>query len=368
MADYDVIVVGAGLTGSFAARSLAATGRAVLVLEARERGHADGSSHGSSRIFRSAHPDPLWAEMSAQALRGWRELDDDPQAPLLTLTGGLDFGIDREPEKLFEAVRANGVDCELLEPEEAHERYPGLTFPTRVVHHELAGWLDPERAMDRALAAAAGHGAEIRFQTPVRRITRMNGSFSVDTESTTDTSRHVVVAAGPWLPGLLDGAVGERPLPRLDVTEQNVFHFPLRSPEASWPVLVCKHENQFFGLPSGRDSGGVPALKIGRHDRGPIADPDSRAKSIDPTTRALVTSFAEVCVPGIDPTPLREDACLYTRTANDDFVLDDVDGLIIASPCSGQGAKFAPAIGEEISDLVTKARTARERFLTGAHS
>ena len=50
----DVVVVGGGAMGSAAAWWLARDGRSVVLLERFEQGHARGSSHGPSRIFRSA--------------------------------------------------------------------------------------------------------------------------------------------------------------------------------------------------------------------------------------------------------------------------------------------------------------------------
>lgn len=47
------------------------------------------------------------------------------------------------------------------------------------------------------------------------------------------------------------------------------------------------------------------------------------------------------------------ETCLYTRTPDEDFVLDRVGPVTIASPCSGHGFKFTPLIGEVLADLVT---------------
>ncbi len=53
--------------------------------------------------------------------------------------------------------------------------------------------------------------------------------------------------------------------------------------------------------------------------------------------------------------------CLYTVTPDGDFILDRIPGapaILVASPCSGHGFKFAPAIGEILADL-TEGRTPR---------
>src|SRR5438552_1379222 len=57
---YDVIVIGLGGMGSAATFELARRGARVLGLEQFARGHDQGSSHGQTRIIRTAyyeHPD-----------------------------------------------------------------------------------------------------------------------------------------------------------------------------------------------------------------------------------------------------------------------------------------------------------------------
>ena len=66
---YDAIVVGAGAMGSAAAYHLAADGLRVLVLEQFALGHALGSSHGESRIFRFAYTDSNYARLACSADR-----------------------------------------------------------------------------------------------------------------------------------------------------------------------------------------------------------------------------------------------------------------------------------------------------------
>ena len=47
--------------------------------------------------------------------------------------------------------------------------------------------------------------------------------------------------------------------------------------------------------------------------------------------------------------------CLYTNTPDQHFLIDrhPADAaVLVASPCSGHGFKFAPAIGELLADLL----------------
>jgi sarcosine oxidase len=51
---------------------------------------------------------------------------------------------------------------------------------------------------------------------------------------------------------------------------------------------------------------------------------------------------------------------MYTMTLDEDFVIDlspSDPRMVIASPCSGHGFKFASVIGEILADLVCKGST-----------
>src|SRR5581483_5318220 len=90
----DAVVVGGGATGSAAAWQLARRGVQVVLLERFEAGHANGASHGASRIFRLSYPDPVHIGLAREARRLWRELEDATGTRLLTVTGGVDHGDD----------------------------------------------------------------------------------------------------------------------------------------------------------------------------------------------------------------------------------------------------------------------------------
>ena len=87
----DVVVIGAGAMGSATAWWLARRGVDVVLLEQFELGHDRGSSHGDTRIFRFAYPDPRYVELAMAALPLWRELEAEAGRPLLQTTSPLVF-------------------------------------------------------------------------------------------------------------------------------------------------------------------------------------------------------------------------------------------------------------------------------------
>jgi monomeric sarcosine oxidase len=368
----DLIIVGAGLAGSAAAWAASARGLDVVVLEAFGPGHGNGSSHGSARIFRRAYPDKLHVQLTGTAGELWRKLEDEAGEKLLTMTGGLDFGATRNPRLLHEVLTNCGVAAELLEPEAAAERWPYFDFAGvgPVMFHADSGVLDPHNAMAAMLRLAAANGANVRFNTPVAQLepTPAGDGAVAHTDSGAFTAPVIAVAAGAWIAPLLDGVVR---LPPLTVTQQQVFHFapvPGLGQAAPWPIFVHKDgTDDCYGLAGGRD-GEVPgAIKIGEHAGFRTTTAADRDFVVDPAARARVTRFIGRRIPGLDATGVNEVTCLYTRTENEDFILDRSGPFVVASPCSGHGAKFAPLLGEVIADLAAGLPAPYSRFTLAAH-
>jgi monomeric sarcosine oxidase len=359
----DVIIVGAGLAGSAAARVVAGRGRSVVLVEAFQPGHRRGSSHGSARIFRRAYPDPLYVELTGQAQVLWRQLAAEAGEELVTATGAVDYG-PALPEKMYQIMTGFGVSAELMAAEAAAERWPGMSFGRdQVLFHPDGGVIDPERAMAAMRGIATASGAQIYYGSPVLRI-EADGSGA--TVHTADRSWHapvIIVAAGPWLEPLLGGQV---PLPPLVVTQVQAFHFAPRAP-GPWPTFICHDDVAMYGLPAGRD-GEVPgAVKIGEHGRGTVTTGDSRDGIVSPAARDRVRAFVGQRLGGLDPAPTGEVTCLYTSTASEDFILDRYGPFVVCSPCSGHGAKFAPLVGEIAADLACGGASPDARFTLAAH-
>jgi sarcosine oxidase len=368
----DLLIVGAGLAGASAAYAAAQRGRSVVVLEQFGPGHRNGSSHGSARIFRRAYPDPLYVRLTGESGRRWRALEAASGERLLTLTGAIDYGDEREPEVLHQVLTEGGVPVELLPEQAAAERWPFIDFTGvgPVMFHAEAGLLDPDRAIAAMLRLAVAGGADVRFDTPVEKLAAAPGGGAVAvTAGETFTAPVAVVAAGPWIKPLLTGLVE---LPELTVTQQQVFHFAPAGGRAAdpWPVFIYSHDGRYlYGLPGGRDGGAPGAVKIGEHNPGLVTTAAGRDFRIDPAARDRVSAFVADRLPGLDPAPGNEASCLYTWTANEDFILDRPGGgpFVVASPCSGHGAKFAPLLGEIIADLAAGGPAPDPRFTLAAH-
>jgi sarcosine oxidase len=358
----DVAVVGAGLMGAATAWQLTRRGASVALLEAFEVGHVHGSSHGTSRIVRRAYADPFYVRLTGRAYDAWAEAESDTGTTLLRTTGGLDIGAHRDPVGLAQLMAAEGVPHELLPAAEAEARWPGMRFDGPVLFHPEAAVLDADGAVAAWVRRVREFGGTVLERTRVRAVEPEGDGARVVTDGPVIAARNVVVAAGAWLPELAGSLDIDLALPPLTVTQQQVFHFRLRDPAVAWPTFVHKGELQLFGLPSGADGGPRPAFKVAQHDGGRTTTASTRDGVVDPASRERVTAHVRKWLPGLDPEPVAQGSCLYTSTPDEDFVLDRVGPVVVASPCSGHGAKFAALIGAMAADLVQGVAAVEPRF------
>jgi monomeric sarcosine oxidase len=360
MPDFDVAVIGAGLTGAAAARELTARGHSVLLLEQYAVGHDRGSSHGSSRIYRRAYAESDYVALTGRAADEWDRLEGESGVSLRTRTGGLDAGQGRA-QLVYDALLAGGVEAGVLTPDAVAERWPGIALDTDACFHPDAGHLDADRTVATLLDVAVRGGAVLREHTPLNRIEPVADGLVVHHASGSDRVSAVVVAAGPWLPELLGGLAVTPELPGVDVRQVEVFHHRHRDPDSDWPTLVHDSQNkgqsvELYALASGRDGEPGPAYKVGQYDTEGTTTASARDGVVSERTRRAIRSFVEQHLPGLHPEPFAEKSCLFTMTADEDFVLDRATtrggDVVIASPCSGHGAKFAPLVGVLVADLV----------------
>ena len=345
MAPREVVIVGAGVMGAAAAWQLSRRGDHVTVLEQFDAAHTRGSSHGASRIFRLGYPDPFWVRLATEALSEWSELEEDAGVELIARTGSVDHGEPESVGRVLATLDAEGVPVELLTPEVASERWPGMRFSGAVVFQAGGGRIASGAARLAMTQRAQARGARFRWRTPVRGLELAGDRPRVRLEAGELDADIVVLTVGAWAADLCGGA--SIALPPLRVTQESVFHFEPRDHPSWWPSLIHHGAPFVYGL----ETPGL-GVKLAEHHTGPDVHPDTRNGVVDPFARDRMIEFVRAWMPGLHDRPVDEVTCLYTTTATEDFLLDRVGPVVVASPCSGHGFKFAPLVGRMIANLV----------------
>src|SRR5262245_46671799 len=145
-AGYDAIVLGVGGMGSAACFELARRGRRVLGLEQFPLVHARGSSHGHTRIIRTAYYEhPSYVPLVRRAFERWYELEQISGRHLLTECPCLNIG--PPGSELVEGVRASvrehGLAAGELTGDEINHNFPTFRLPSAygAVMERAAGFL-----------------------------------------------------------------------------------------------------------------------------------------------------------------------------------------------------------------------------------
>lgn len=350
MSRIDAVVVGAGAMGSAAAWHLARRGRSVVLLERFSRGHLRGSSHGATRIFRVAYRDPVYSRLAGRAIPEWRELEEAAGEALLEQTGQLDHGEPVAIAEIESALSDGGWAYERLSPAAAHERWPALVFDREVIYSPDGGRVFADRTVESLIRLAEVEGADVRFDEPATALRVGDTGVTVETPEGAWQAQTVVVAAGAWLtrlPGL------DVPLPEIRATAQQPVHFAIR-PGYSFPSYVHHVGTDAIGHTFAYGAYGLESpgegVKLGL-DTAEEVDPDVET-GISADALADAVDYAERWLPGADASQVRAVRCLFTMTPDSHFILDRRGPVVVCSPCSGHGFKFAPLIGSLAADLV----------------
>ena len=342
----DVVVIGGGVMGSATAWRLASRGIDVVLLERFERGHVRGSSHGGSRIFRFAYADDWYVRLAMRAFDLWRELEDECSTSLLHITGGVDHGDAGDVDAVGDALEAAGRAVERMDPDEAEERWPELRFDATVLYSPDTGRVLADASVRAMQDRAAELGADVRFDAQVAAIDTTRRIVSLASGDSVGFRSAAVVTAGAWVADVLDGTGCT--LPPLRVTREQVFHFAPASggDGLDWPSFIHYRPRSHYGLCTPGEG-----IKVAEHGTGPETTGDSRTFVIDELGRRRVVDYVKAWLPGLVPAPVTETTCLYTNTPDESFVLDRQGDVVIGSPCSGHGFKFAPAVGDHLARL-----------------
>ncbi len=381
---YHTIVLGLGAMGSATAHHLARRGRRVLGLERFTPAHDRGSSHGKSRIIRLAYAeDPAYVPLLRRAYELWHELDASADERVIDLTGGLMLGAADSPlvAGAARSAREHGLAHELLDAPAIRRRFPQFNVPDGAVglYEDAGGVVYPEAAIRAHLRGAAAAGAELRFEEPALRweaapsgdrvrVTTPRGSYEAE---------RLVIAAGAYAPELLAGtglplSVQRNVLYWFDAGARRELFSPGRCPIFIWE------------LPDGRSAYGFPDLpgppggvKVAFHGHGPLVTPETIDREVHADEVAAMRAFLAECMPDLAGGALLATAtCMYTLTPDEHFLLDahpQHPQVLICSPCSGHGFKFASVVGEIMADLAETGATRHPigpfraaRFLGGA--
>jgi sarcosine oxidase len=362
MSSFDVVVCGLGVMGSAALRELSRRGLRALGIDQFAPGHDRGSSHGATRIIRLDYFEhPSYVPLLRRAYGLWHELEQSSGQKLIHITGIVEIGA---PDGVLitgvlASIRQHSLSHELLCAEDLTRRFPAFHLPShyQAVVQPDGGFLAAEPSIHAMLALAKETGAEIRSGETIRAIEPSSTGVRIITDHARIDAGSVVIAVGPWIRSVLPNLQAP-----LRVTRQVMTWFSPRQPalfrREHFPVFLMESLESQHGVHYGFPLDGDGLIKVAKHHhRDETVDPDACDRTVSIADEGLIRSALAAHLPDANGQRVRATTCLYTVTPDGDFIVDSLPGyphVVLASPCSGHGFKFAPVIGEVLADLVTR--------------
>jgi sarcosine oxidase len=364
---YDVVVIGAGVFGSWTAWHLAKRKLKVLVLDAYGTAHARASSGGETRIIRMSYAaDEIYTRWSQRSLVQWKELSATCGQPLFQQTGvlWLEGADDLRLRQSQATIERCGIAHEVMDNAALTKHYPQVNFDgvSRGLLEPGSGVLLARRAVQSVMEEAKKKNTEFLIAQAVtpdgggaitKLATSRCGAFSAG---------QFVFACGPWLGKVFPELLGQRIFP----TRQEVFFFGSPAGDARFapphlPTWLFNHD-EVYGMPDIESRG----LKMARDVHGERVDPDTLSRIVSEEGAEWARNYVARRFPALKDAPIVETrVCQYENTSNGDFLIDrhpEMPNVWLAGGGSGHGFKHGPALGEYLAAQICGEGKAEPRF------
>ncbi len=367
MERYDVIIIGAGVTGCAIARELSRLKLNTLVLD-KNSDIGEGTSKANSGIVHAgydAKPGTLKAELNVQGSKLMPELAAKLGIPFMR-NGSLVVALTDEDiphmHELYERGIKNGVEgLKILSREEALEMEPNLSDDTKgALFAPTGGIICPFRLTSALAESAFNNGVVFSLLTEVKNIIPVNGGYRIEAvkyvEFDEDKDHEisyeatcVINAAGVYADRFHNMMSDDK----LTIT-------PRKGEYCLLDVTAGKHVGRtVFRMPSSLGKGILVTPTIhGNLLVGPTAtDLDDKEGTF--TTAEGLSAVNTPGASAVKDLPMREVitsfAGLRPHGDKGDFVIGEIPGhpgFIDAAAIESPGLSASPAIGIKVAGIV----------------
>ena len=353
---YDVVIIGAGVSGAAVAREVSRYTANVLVLE-RCEDVCCGTSKANSAIVHAGYDAPTGSLMARLNVRGSQVMED--------LSRELDFPYRRNGsmvlcmaeedrprlQALLDRGVANGVEgLRIIEREEILRREPNVSPDVVAALDVPTGAIVCPFGLNIAMAEnAAVNGVTFQFNTAVTGFTAGEEGWTVHTDRGDVSARCVVNAAGVHA-DQLHNLVSAR---KIHITPRRGDYYLLD--KAAGEVVHAT----LFQLPGKFGKGVLVSPTVhGNTIVGPTAI-DIEERDNTATTREGLDQVAQKAAVSVPSIPLRQAitsfAGLRAHEDGGEFLIGEVEDAPGFFDCAGiesPGLSSSPAIGEMVAGLI----------------
>lgn len=353
---YDVIIIGAGVSGAAAARELSRYQAKICVLE-KEEDVCCGTSKANSAIVHAGYDavtGTLKAKLNVRGNERMGELAEELDFPFRR-NGSLVLCLNKDEmpdlQALYERGVANGVkDLRILSGEEVRRMEPNITDDVHAALYAPTAGIVCPFGLNIALAEnACVNGVEFHFDTEVTDIRKNDHGYELHTDQGTFQTRYVVNAAGVYADKFHNMVSGRK----IHITPRR-GDYCLLDREAGSHV-----ERTVFALPGKLGKGILVTPTVhGNLLIGPTAVDVEDKEGINTTAQGLATVLEKAGMT-VKDIPVKKVitsfAGLRAHEAGDDFIIaeaEDAEGFIDCAGIESPGIASCPAIGEMIAGML----------------
>ena len=355
---YDCVVLGLGGLGSASLYAAARQGWNTLGLEQFGVVHDRGSSHGQTRIIRTAyfeHPD--YVPLAQRSWDAWNALQKESGEWLVQETGLLQVGPSEGEvvQGVLGSARQHDLPVEVLSPKELADQYPALRANSEHVgvFEASAGFLRVETCVASLLKLARQAGAKIQANTEVLSFSvDRQGLISLETNRGKVETERLMVTAGPWTQQVLADCDFQFDVIRKQQQWFQIDRVDIKY-ENGFPCFLFETEDGcFYGFPEIDRLG----MKLAEHSGGQVVpDPSTLDRTVNRDDQNRCERFLDDHFHFTKRRLVHQSACMYTMSPDGHFVIDRhprFDNIVLAAGMSGHGFKFLPVVGQQLVRLL----------------
>ena len=353
---YDVIIIGAGVSGAATARELSRYKVNACVIE-KEEDVCCGTSKANSAIVHAGYDAATGSLMAKLNVRGnqmMEQLAKDLDFPFKK-NGSLVVCLHEEDmpnlQALYDRGVANGVkDLRILNQEELRAMEPNISDDAyAALYAPTAGIVCPFNLNIAMAENACVNGVEFKFDTEVTGLHPIEGGWAIETNQGTFETKYVVNAAGVYADTLHNMVSAKK----IHITPRRGDYCLLDKTAGN---LVSK---TIFALPGKFGKGILVAPTVhGNLILGPTAI-DIEDKEGTNTTREGLDQVIAKCGMNVKNIPMRSVitsfAGLRAHEDGHEFLigeLEDAKGFIDCAGIESPGLTSSPAIGEMVAEIL----------------
>ncbi|QQP70457.1 FAD-binding oxidoreductase [Carnobacterium sp. CS13] len=347
-----IAVVGAGIVGATTAFYLSAAGYAVTIYD-EGTGQATSAAAGIICPWLSQRRNKQWYQLAAAGAAFYPTLmqdlnEDMMNSDIYRQVGTLVFK--KSPELLAKlekiALKRRETapeigELSILSPAEIKAKLPLLETEQSALFASGGARVDGSLLTKKLVEAAVSNGADY-FPEKAQLTMSTTGTYTIATPTHTKHFSAVVLAAGAWLPEIL------QPLGfSVDIRPQKgqLIHLEVEEETQDWPVVMPDGEKDIIPFPNGR----IVVGATHENDEGYDLVPSEEKLAV------MLNEAAELA-PSLAKATIKE-ARVGTRAFTSDFApffgeVPESPGLYVASGLGSSGLTSGPIIARMLTQLI----------------